>query len=274
MKKFVLPLLLLFVVSTSAQRKPKIKGNRVVTEVNGELPAFNAIVLEDDLDIVLKKSFGPGYRIEADDNLVDILKFKVEDSTLVISSFYTVTSKKKFNITVEFVELKAISAQEGSIVSEDIITNDVVFIDAFGSSEMNLKASASVLDLTMEDTTSGDFNLDVDSLNINLKGRSKPSIYMASGTAKLDLNDNANLVLEGTSDTLEAIVSGNAKLKGQRMEAASVKLNIGESADANVYAYREFELGSKGNGKTYLYGTPKITITEFLDTSQLIKREE
>ena len=98
MKKFLLPLLLLFMVSMTAQRKPKIKGNRVVTEVNGELPSFNAIVLEDNLDIVLKKSFGPGYRIEADDNLVDILKFKVEDSTLVISSFYTVTSKKKFNI--------------------------------------------------------------------------------------------------------------------------------------------------------------------------------
>ncbi|AKA35536.1 GIN domain-containing protein [Flagellimonas lutaonensis] len=274
MKKFLLPLLLLFMVSMTAQRKPKIKGNRVVTEVNGELPSFNAIVLEDNLDIVLKKSFGPGYRIEADDNLVDILKFKVEDSTLVISSFYTVTSKKKFNITVEFVELKAISAQEGSIVSEDIITNDRVFIDAFGNSEMNLSASASVLDLNMEETSSGDLNLDVDSLNINLRGRSKPSIYMASGTATLELQDNANLVVEGTSDNLFAKVGDNAKLKAQRMEAALVKLHLEGSADAHVYAYREFELSSKGNGKTFLYGTPKITITEFLDTSQLVKKVE
>ncbi|UJH68366.1 GIN domain-containing protein [Allomuricauda sp. SCSIO 65647] len=272
MKKLILPLLLLSVISSVAQRKPKIKGNRVVTEVNDELPPFNAIVLNDDLDIKLKKSFGPGYRIEADDNLVDILKFKVEDSTLVISSFYTVTSKKKFNITIEFDELKAVTMRAGSIVCEDIISNDIMYIDAFGDSELNLKADASVLDLNMEDASSGDFNLDVDSLNINLKSRAKPSIYTVNGVTRLQVQDNANIVLEGTSDDLVAAVHGNAKLKGERMEAASIKLTVQESANVNVYAYRDLELSSKGNARTYLYGTPKITVLEFLDTSQLIKK--
>ena len=77
MKRYLPFLILLFTISVFAQRKPKIKGNRVVTQISETLPDFNAIVLQDDLDIVLKKSFGPGYEIEADDNLIDILKFKV-----------------------------------------------------------------------------------------------------------------------------------------------------------------------------------------------------
>ncbi|MEL6306280.1 MAG: DUF2807 domain-containing protein, partial [Bacteroidota bacterium] len=85
MKTSYLLLVLLLPLVTFSQRKPKIKGSRVVTEVKEELPPFNAIQLNSDMDITLKKSFGPGYTIVADDNLIDIYKFKVEDSTLVIS---------------------------------------------------------------------------------------------------------------------------------------------------------------------------------------------
>ena len=269
-------LLLLFTISLSinAQRKPKIKGNRVVTEVSEELEPFNSIVLNDDLEITLKKSFGPGYAIEADDNLVDILKFKVEDSTLVISSFYTVTAKKKFDITINFTELKAITLREGDVKSTDIITNETFFVDIFGDSRLDLKVNSGLMNLNMEDSSSGNFNLDVDSLSVAMNSRTDALIYSVSGSKKIDLKDNANLELEGTTDRLVADMTNNAKLKGQKFEAASVRLNLQESSDAHINALRDLELASFGNSKTYLYGNPKITILDFLDTSQLIKRKE
>lgn len=273
-RNFALLLLFTISVTLSAQRKPKIKGNRIVTEVSEELPAFNAIILNDDLEISLKKSFGPGYDIEADDNLVDILKFKVEDSTLVISSFYTVTTKKRFNITVNFTELKAITLKEGSVKSDDIISNETFFVDTFGDSELNVQVSAGIMNLTMEDSSRGDFNLDVDSLNIAMSKRTDALVYSVSGSKKIGLSDNANLGLEGTTDLLEASVYNNAKLKGQKLEAASIRMNIKDSGNAQIYAFGDLELASSGNAKTYLYGDPKITILEFLDTSQLIKRKE
>lgn len=269
-------LLLLFTISLSmtAQRKPKIKGNRVVTEVREELQPFNAIVVNDDLEINLNKSFGPGYEIEADDNLVDILKFKVEDSTLVISSFYTVTAKKKFNITVNFTDLKAITLKAGKVSSDDIISNESFFADTFGDSELNLKVNSGMMNLTMEDTSSGDFNLDVDSLNVSMNSRTDASIYSVSGTNKIVLFDNADLEIEGTTDALQANLTNNSKLKGERLEAASIKLTLQESGNAQVYAFRDLELSASGNSKTYLYGNPKITILDFLDTCQLLKKKE
>lgn len=273
MRNLIVLLLIMSTAMLQSQRKPKIKGNRVVTQVNETLPDFNSVVLEDDLDIVLKKSFGPGYEIEADDNLIDILKFKVEDSTLVISSFYNVTAKKKLDITINFVELKAITVKEGRISCNDIISNEVFFTDAFGSSKLDLKVSAGVMNLNMEDNGSGDFNLDVDSLNVTMRGRSDALVYSVSGSKKINLDDNANLKLEGTTDELLADLASNAKLRAQKLEAASVNLNLLQSADAHVNAFREFNLSSNGNSKTYLYGNPRITIKEFLDTSQLIKKK-
>ncbi|GMN12011.1 hypothetical protein MTsPCn9_33130 [Croceitalea sp. MTPC9] len=273
MKKLIFLFILCIPFLSIAQRKPKIKGNRSVTEVREDLPAFNAVELNDNLDIQLKKSFGEGYEITADDNLIDVLKFKVEDSTLVISTFYDITSKKKLEITVNYNELKAITQRDGKIMVMDVLSTDNLYVNTFGPSKLNLKASAFIANLNMEDTSEGDFNLDVDSLNVSLKHRSDASIYSVSSAKSIELLNTASLDIEGTTDTLSLKMYNNTKFVGQRLEAGTAKIQVEESASVRINAFRELELKSRDNSKTYLYGEPKITILEFLDTSQLIKKE-
>ncbi|TMU54382.1 GIN domain-containing protein [Flagellimonas algicola] len=274
LKNLAILLLLLFNLTAFAQRKPKIKGSRIVTEVNGELPMFNTVQLNDDLDIVLKKSFGPGYKIEADDNLIDILKFNVVDGTLIISSFYDVTAKKKLDITVEFTELQAIVVKEGSITSEDMINSDELFVDAFSNARLNLQASAAVMDIRMEETSRGDFNVDVDSLNISINQRAEAYVYAVNEVGLVDLEQNGSLTLEGTSDRIEANLTDNSRLKAERMETAAINAKLENSAVARLNVYRELELSAIDNTRTYLYGNPSITLIEFLNTAQLLKKEE
>ncbi|WP_181899515.1 GIN domain-containing protein [Flagellimonas nanhaiensis] len=274
MKNLILLFLLLFQISLLAQRKPRIKGSRIVTEVNEELPAFNAIQLNDDLDIVLKKSFGPGYFIQADDNLIDILKFKVVDSTLIISSFYDVAAKKQFDITVNYTDLRAITVKNGSLVSKDVIESDELFVDGFENTRLDIKASAAVMDINLENNSKGDFNIDVDSLNIGLSNRAEAYIYAVNETALLDLDGNVSLTLEGTSDRLETNLQDDAKLKAEKMEAANISLRLENSASARINAYQTLELSAKDNTRTYLYGNPQINITEFMNSAQLLKKEE
>lgn len=274
MKNLIILFVLLCNVALVAQRKPKIKGSRIVTEVNGELPAFNAVQLNDDLDIVLKKSFGPGYDIVADDNLIDILKFKVQDSTLVITSFYDVTAKKQLDITINYTDLKAISVKEGRITSEDIINSDELFVDAFANTRLDLKASAAVMDINLEESSRADFNLDVDSLNVRLTNRAEAYVYTVNEKSLIEVEQNGALTLEGTSDSMETTLTGSAKLKAEKMEAGTLKVDLENTANARVYAYRDLELSAKGNSRIYLFGNPQITILQFLDTAQLIKKVE
>ncbi len=274
MKKILVALLLIVPIIVLGQRKPRIKGSRIVTEVNEELPSFNAIILNDNLDIVLKKSFGPGYEIVADDNLIDILKFEVKDGTLVISSYYDVTAKKQFDITVTYTDLRAITLKDGSIVSQDIIQGDELFVDGFNNTRLDIKASASVMDINLEDTSHGDFNVDVDSLNITIGNRADAYVYAVNGTSLVDLDENASLTLQGTSNKIQARLVGNAKYKGETMEVGTVKVTMEDDPVAHIYAHGDLELSAKGRSRVYLYGTPKVTILDFLDTAQLIKKEE
>lgn len=274
MKKLSILLAICIPILSIAQRKPKIKGNRTVTEVREELPAFNAIELNDNLDIQLRKSFGEGYEIIADDNLIDVLKFQVEDSTLIISTFYNITAKKKLEITVNYKELKAFTQRDGKITMLDVLSTDNLFVNTFGPSKMDLKASAFVASINMEDNSKGDFNLDVDSLNVNLKHRSDAKIYSVSSAKNIELLNTASLDMEGTTDTLNLKMYNNTKFTGQKLESSSAKVLVEESASARVNAFSTIELQSRGTAKTYLYGSPKITILEFLDTSQLLKKKD
>lgn len=274
MKNLILLLILLFQISLMGQRKPRIKGSRIVTEVNEELPAFNAIQLNDDLDIVLKKSFGPGYTIVADDNLIDIFKFRVMDSTLIISSFYDITAKKQLDIAVNYTDLKAITLKQGSVSSNDIIESDELFVDGFENTRLNLRASATVMDINLENNSKGDFNVDVDSLNLGLGNRAEAYVYTVNETSLIDLDGNSILTFEGTSDRFVANLTDSAKLKAEKMEAANVSATLENGSSARIYAYKTLELWAKGNTKTYLYGNPQINIVEFMNNAQLLKKEE
>ncbi|WP_318309517.1 GIN domain-containing protein [Flagellimonas crocea] len=274
MKKLFILLLALSPMLSIAQRKPRIKGSRIVTEVSEELPPFNAIVLNDDLEITLNRSFGPGYHIIADDNLIDVLKFEVEDGTLVISSYYTITAKKQLEITVNYTELRAITLKQGTMVSKDVIESNELFVDGFNNTKLDLKANAAVMDINLEDNSSANFNVQVDSLSVNLNSRAEAYVYAQIDTAVLDLEANSSLTMEGTSDRLQANMLGYTKYRAEAMEVGSYQLTITDKANAWVNAFRDIQINATGDASIYLYGTPKINIEAFLGTSQLIKKPE
>ena len=273
MKKIVFILSLLVCSQAFAQRKPKIKGNKSVVDVTESLPAFNAIELNDDLDIDLVQANQEGYTLTIDDNLIDVLKFKVEDSTLVISSFYKITSKKKLDITINYYEISSIKLRDGRIQMKDVIETDELTIETYGSSKLQLNASTNRVNLSMEGNSSGDLNFDSDSLNIMLKDRVDVSIYSTSKRNNITMNSSASAKMEGTAYALSVTLSDNANLKARKLEAEGVEVIAEGSPSAQVYASHDFELTSRGSSKTYLSGDAKIDILEFLDTSELHKEK-
>ncbi len=273
MKKLILLIVMFSFCVVQAQRKPKIKGNKNVIEVSEDLPAFNAIELNDDLDIFLQKANTEGYQLTIDDNLVDVLKFRVVDSTLVISAFYKITGKKKLDITINYYELNSITLNEGRIKMQDMIDSDELTVNTTGNAKLQLNANASVMDIVMDGNSSGDFNLESDSLNITLKNRIDVGIYAVSETSIINMQDNASAKMDGSSVNMQINLTGNSNLKAQKLQADLISANLEDSPSARVYATENLELSSSGSSKTYLRGDAKIEIFDFLDTSELHKEK-
>ena len=274
MKKVILFFLAFTTLAVSAQRKPKIKGNKSIVNVNEDLPFFNAIEVKDDLEISLNETTIPGYSITADDNLIDILRFDVVDSTLIIRSFYKITTKKQLDITVNYNELERIVLQQGKLVTKNMINADELKISTYGTSKLELNAKASMVYLNMEGTSSGNLNIQSDSIDLVLKDKINLNIYTTTGKGNIQMHNNTSAVAEGTADIMNIKLSGSSDLKAQKMETGVITAVLEETAKARVFAYKSIDLSSSGSAKTYLWGNPKIILNEFLNTSELYKREE
>lgn len=273
-KTWVLLILACTTFVLQAQRKPKIKGNRSVIEVSERLTAFNSIEVIDDLDITLRRASDPGYSITADDNLIDVLKIRVADSTLVISSFYQITAKKKLEITIDYEHLKSITLRDGEVKSIDKISSEELVIHTLGSSKTDLSVDANTVHIQMEDNSSGRFNVMTDSLQIRLNKKADASIYTDAYKNYLEMEGNSSLSLEGTSDLFSIQLTDNANLKAQDLDAREVTAILEASSNARVFSSTSLELSQSGSSRCYLYGDPKINIVQFLDTSELFKRKK
>jgi hypothetical protein len=256
-----------------SQRKPKIKGNRNVIEVREALAPFNAVQLDDDLDINLQAGTTGEYIIEADDNLIDILKFEVENETLVISSYYKVTSKKKLNITVNFSKLFRIDANEGNIVVMNRFATEYLEVNTRGSGRVEIDVDADAMDITMNDDSRGNFKVDSDSLNIRLAENVDLRLFGVMENTVLYMQRNSKADLEGFTNAFQFQILDNSDLKAKRLEANAVQANLEGNASAEVLSTATVELNSKGSSKTYVFGDSKINLQEFLDTSELYRRK-
>lgn len=256
-----------------SQRKPKIKGNRNVVEVTETLPPFNAIQLNDDLEIKLKSSSIEGYTVEADDNLIDILNFKVEDEILIIGSYYKVTGKKKLDITVNFNRLNEVSVYDGKLLAKDGIVTDMLQVNTFGSAKVDMDVNTEVLYIAMEGNSSADFKIDSDSLNVSLMGKAKLGLYGVIRKGEVVMTQNSDADLDGITENLGLNLFDNADLKARRLETNYVEASLEGNSSVEIWCTNELQLSSEGSAKTYVYGDGKINLLQFLDTSELYKRK-
>ena len=272
--KLLLLLLMCSTLAIQAQRKPKIKGNRTVIEVKDALPPFTKLELRDDLEVTLRRATEEAYTVIADDNLIDVLKFKIVDSTLVISSFYQITAKKKLEIVISYTQLNSIMLSDGKLTSIDKISSEVLKITTLGSAKIELGADAGLVKIDMQDNSSGTFNLTTDSLSVLLLNKADANIYSNSFNNALSMKDNTSLEIEGTADNFEFNVDGNAKLRAEDLETRKLIATLMGSSDARFFVTNTISLSQQGSSRCYLYGDPAIEIKQFTDTAELFKRKK
>lgn len=270
----LLAFLLLLAMPAQAQRKPRIKGNRQVIEVSENLPPFRHLRLSDDLEVHLVQGDSEGYRLEVDDNLVDVLRFEVADSTLVIASYYAITGSKKLDITVRYRELASVRAEAGSLVAEDVIKAHEMAVSATEAASLRLRLQASLITLAMDGNSRADLNAEADSLHVDLSDHTDVTLYTVNQGMDLSLKGHASLSLEGVSAQAAVGLSDNASLKAEGLVATRLRARLDASAVGRLRADTELELDAAGGSRTYLYGQPQVRITRFADRAEIHKEPD
>jgi hypothetical protein len=259
---------------TIAQNKERIKGSKAVVEKPREIEDFTALEIEDNLTVFLEKGAKNEIKVEADDNLQDIISFDIKEKTLRIYTTKEISSSKKLVLKITYTkDLKSVTAKHSSIVNalEVIILDDITF-KSLDFAKLYLNVNSKNFTLQSDDKTKVELNLKAEKAKIQLSKNAQIKALIATTDLAFDMYQKATANIEGESKNTALRLDNDSEFTGVRFTINNADVTTEGNAICNLMADTTLIVDANASSRIYLLGTPKIEIRKFLGNAQLIKK--
>lgn len=257
-----------------AQKAEKIKGSKIVTTSQKETKPFNAIEIEDNLEINLEKGAKNGISIEADNNLHDIITLDVQDDILIIATSKEAQGFKKLSVKITYTnDLNLVTTKDESVVNaiQEIILDNITF-KTFDHSKLFLNVNSKNFILQSNDKSKIELNLKGENSFIELSNNTSLKALVNSIDLKCDLYQKANAVIEGDATNASLRLDNSAELTARNFNIKNANLSIEGNANCSVLAENSIVITATDRAEVALFGTPKIEINQLEGEAKLLKK--
>ena len=257
-----------------AQKAEKIKGSKVVTTSQKEIKSFNAIEIGDNLEVNLEKGDKNEIKIEADDNLHDIINLEVQDDILMISTSKEAQGFKKLSVKITYTnDLNLVTTKDESVVNaiQEIILDNITF-KTFDKSKLFLNVNSKNFILQSNDKSKIELNLKGENSFIELSKNATLKALINSVDLKCDLYQKANAVIEGDATNANLRLDNSAELNARNFNIKNGNLAIEGNANCSILAENSIAISATDRAEIALFGTPKIEINKLEGEAKLLKK--
>ncbi len=257
-----------------AQKAEKIKGSKVVTTSQKEIKSFNAIEIGDNLEINLEKGDKNEIKIEADDNLHDIINLEVQDEILMISTSKEAQGFKKLSVKITYTnDLNLVTTKDESVVNaiQEIILDNITF-KTFDKSKLFLNVNSKNFILQSNDKSKIELNLKGENSFIELSKNTTLKALINSVDLKCDLYQKANAVIEGDATNANLRLDNSAELNARNFNIKNGNLAIEGNANCSILAENSIVISATDRAEIALFGSPKIEINKLEGEAKLLKK--
>lgn len=273
MKTIIVTIIVLCSLTTTAQKKQKIKGNKEVVEVFKSLDAFTQLEIADELEISLMQTTTEGYRLKTDSNLVDVIKFEVIDGKLKIYTTNKIVSSKKLEIYLTCTSLdKIILGKNSKLLGQNNLRLATLEMNCLSGTDFDLDIQSTELILRMNGNANGRLKLKSTNATMTLNDNAYLKGSISTENYNLTLNKRADMKIEGSSENLNLIATGSSDVKAKKLKTTNAIINASNTSDIYVYASKDLSIYAKGKSFIYVYGNPEIKVEGLNDKSQIIKK--
>jgi hypothetical protein len=235
-------ILLTAVLFLSGCYKPwhSIDGNRDVKSETRLLPDFHRVFNEGDFDVYIIRDGLSEVTIEAESNLIPMIRTRIEGSSLVIDTKDNLRNHYPMKVYVHTAELTEVGLSGSGFIETEEITAEDFEISLSGSGYIYSSVTADYIDCDI--SGSGDIELkDIDCNKIDAR---------ISGSGEMEFEGQANFG--------ELTISGSGDIRAYDLILQDCDATI--SGSGNIYITVEDHLDAtiSGSGSIYYLGTPVI----------------
>ena len=275
MKKYSTILLLVFFTTlTFAQKKEKIKGSKTVTTERREINKFTALIVEDNLEIHLERGERAELKIEADENLQDIISIDQYDNTLRIFTTKHASNYKKMIVRVTYTDnLNLITSKNESSINaiQELLLNSVT-IKAQDASKLFVNANTKDFLLQAGDKTKTELNLKSDNTTVELNKNATLKALISTSILKIDQYQKTTASIEGNATSTLVRLDNNSALTANKFVTKNAEIKTESYTNCSLFVEKEVIIDATNKSEIQLLGNPKIEMRKFADEAKLIKK--
>lgn len=275
MKKYTTILLLVLVTTIAlAQKKEKVKGSKTVTTELKEVERFNALEVADNLEVSLERGEKNELKIEADDNLHEIISVEVRDNILRIFTSKEAVNYKKLMVRITYTkDFNSVTAKDNTVINaiQELQLNDITF-KTQNYSQLYLNVNAKNFILQSDDKSKIELNLKSENATIELSKNAALKALINSVDLKCDVYEKANANLEGDVTNAVIRMDNNSVLTGNKLTIKNADLTTESYSNCSFFAETTISIDAKEKSEIQLLGNPKIEIRQFADEAKLLKK--
>ena len=275
MKK--ISILLVAILSTTimlAQKKDKISGSKIVTSKQRNIKNFSAIEIEDNIEASLERGEFPEVKIEADDNLIDVIDIDVTDNTLHISTSKRIVKSKALKVKITYTaELNTvISKNDAAISAIQEVLGENFTLKTFDDSKVLMNANVKNFALQADGNSKIELNLKSSNTKIELSKSAELKSLVTTTDLALDMYQKAKAKIEGEANNSLIRLENNSELDASKLEIKSIELIAEGQSKNSVNAKKDIVISATEKSETELYGDAKIEMNKFIDKAKLSKK--
>jgi hypothetical protein len=267
-------LLVLSTTLTLAQKKDKIKGSRTVTIENKDVGNFQALEVEDNIEVNLERGEKNNIKIEADENLHDIISFDLKDNTLRIYTTKEAVNYKKLIIRVTYnSDLNLVTSKnEATINAIEEIQLDEITFKTLDYSKLFLNVNTKKFTLQADDKSKTELNLKSENTIIQLSKNAALKSLIATLDLKVDLYQKSNATLEGNATKAIIRLDNNSTLTGNKLIVKDAEIITESYTNCSLFVETNVIIDAADKSEIHLFGSPKIEMRQFSDEAKLFKK--
>lgn len=273
-KNTILIVLLLVTTLTFAQKREKIKGTKIVTTSIKEVGDFDAIEVDDNIEVYLERGEKNEIKIEADDNLHDIIGMDLREKTLRLYTSKESTIFKKLSVRVTYTKslTKVITKNEAIVYAIQELQLDDINFYSYDYSKLFLNVNAKKFSLTADDKSKTELNLKSEDGALQLSKNSTIKSLVSAIKFKCDLYQKATATIEGAAEKGSIRIDNNSVFTGSKFTIKEANFTAENNATGTVLAEISISLAIGDKAEVSLLGKPKIELTRFSEEAKLIKK--
>jgi len=271
----VIVVIIIFLSTSTITSQDKLKGNKILSSENRGISDFTKIEVIDDLNVTLVYNDEQSVTVETDSNLQSAILTIVNNGILTIRTDKVIGRNKGLNVYLKvnksITEINTYN--NATISSNNSIIIDNLSINAYDSSEINLKLNSK--DITIIGKSSSKLNFEILSNNINLNVEEYSKIIGSVNTKTIALNmlGKASISLIGIADDLALESYGNSTFKGKDFTTKNAIIKANNDSTIYINSTEKMNLYSNNETEVNIYSDPEIIVHEFYDKAIIRKKE-